>query len=87
MRQLVDKTPVSDLSDELEQYATQIYTCIKQLSENAALAIQTPRRLNKRDDAKDGKIVDYVNHWNQQGEVLAKQIVTWLDVGGSKYFD
>jgi len=28
-----------------------------------------------------------VNHWNHRTEISAKQIVAWLGVGGSKYFD
>ena len=28
-----------------------------------------------------------MNYWNQRAEVPAKQIVAWLGVGGSKYFD
>jgi hypothetical protein len=28
-----------------------------------------------------------VNYWNQRAEIPAKQIVAWLGVGGSKYFD
>jgi transposase InsO family protein len=28
-----------------------------------------------------------VNHWNHRTEIPAKQIVAWLGVGGSKYFD
>jgi putative transposase len=28
-----------------------------------------------------------VNYWNQRTEVPAKQIVVWLGIGGSKYFD
>ncbi len=28
-----------------------------------------------------------MNYWNQRAEISAKQIVAWLGVGGSKYFD
>jgi len=28
-----------------------------------------------------------VNYWTQRADVPAKQIVAWLGVGGSKYFD
>ncbi|MFN9464296.1 MAG: IS3 family transposase, partial [Planctomycetota bacterium] len=28
-----------------------------------------------------------MNHWNHRTEIPAKQIVAWLGVGGSKYFD
>jgi hypothetical protein len=28
-----------------------------------------------------------VNHWNYRPEIPDKQIVAWLGVGGSKYFD
>ena len=31
--------------------------------------------------------MDYVNYWNERAEIPAKQIVAWLGVGGSKFFD
>jgi transposase InsO family protein len=31
--------------------------------------------------------VDYVNYWKARAEVTAKQLVAWLGVGGSKYYD
>jgi putative transposase len=31
--------------------------------------------------------VDYVNYWRERAEIPAKQIVAWLGVGGSKFFD
>jgi len=31
--------------------------------------------------------VDYVNRWTERAEIPAKQIVAWLGVGGSKFFD
>ena len=72
MRHLVDKTPVSDLCDEFELQPTQIYTWIKQLTENAALAFQTTRQLNKQDDAKDRKINALEAKIQQKNEVVAE---------------
>ena len=47
LRHLVDKTPVSDLCDELGLHPTQFYTWQKQLIDNAALVYQTPRQWTK----------------------------------------
>jgi len=46
LRHLVDKTPVSDLSDEFGLQPTQIYAWQKQLTANAALAFESPRGLS-----------------------------------------
>ena len=42
--------------------------------------------VNRAHDSRD-LVVDYVNYWNQRADVPAKQIVAWLGIGGSKYFD
>ncbi len=72
MRHLVDKTPVSDLCDELGLQPTQIYAWQKQLAMNAALAFQTPRQAIKQDDAKDRKIIALEARIQQQKEVVAE---------------
>jgi putative transposase len=33
------------------------------------------------------QIVDYVHHWTTRAEISAKQIVVWLGIGGSKFYD
>lgn len=43
-RHLVDKEPVSDLCDEYKLQPSLVYTWLRQLLENASLALQTPNR-------------------------------------------
>ena len=57
LRHLILKTPVSDLCDEFGLHPTQIYTWQKQLSDSAAMVLQTPRQSTKQDDTKDRKIL------------------------------
>ena len=46
-RHVVDKAPVSDLCDEYKMQPSLIYTWLRQLLENAPLALQTPNRRRK----------------------------------------
>ena len=72
LRHLVDKTPVSDLCDELELHPTQFYTLQKQLTDNAALAFETQRQSKRADDAKDRKILALEAKIQQKSEVEAE---------------
>ena len=72
MRHLVDKTPVSDLCDELGLHPTQFYTWQKQLTENAAVTFQTQRQSKRADDAKDRKILALEAKIQQKNEVAAE---------------
>ena len=72
LRHLVDKTPVSDLCDELGLHPTQFYTWQKQLTENAAVAFETQRQSKRADDAKDRKILALEAKIQQKNEVVAE---------------
>ncbi|MFN6400363.1 MAG: transposase [Planctomycetota bacterium] len=72
LRHLVDKTPVSDLCDELGLHPTQFYTWQKQLTENAAVTFQTQRQSKRADDAKDRKILALEAKIQQKNEVVAE---------------
>ena len=71
-RFLVDKTPVSDLCDELGLQPTQIYTWQKQLFENADAAFAKPGRKPRRNDAKDKKIEALEAKIQLKNEVVAE---------------
>ncbi len=71
-RYLVDKTPVSDLCDELELQPTQIYAWQKQLFDNAGAAFAKPGRKPKVDDAKDKKIEALEAKIQLKNEVVAE---------------
>jgi len=69
---LVDKTPVSDLCDELGLQPTQIYQWQKQLFENADAAFAKTGRRHKKDDAKDKKIDALQAKIQLKNEVVAE---------------
>jgi len=71
-RYLVDKTPVSDLCDELGLQPTQVYAWQKQLFENAAAAFTKPGRKLNIDDAKDKKIQVLESKIQLKNEVVAE---------------
>jgi len=71
-RHLIDKVPVSDLSDEFGLQPTQIYTWQKQLFDNAALAFAKPGRKPPQDDAKDRKIKALQAKIQLKNEVVAE---------------
>lgn len=72
LRHLIDKTPFSDLCDELGLHPTQIYPWQKQLTDNAALVFQTPCQSTKQEDAKDRKIIALEAKIQQKNEVVAE---------------
>jgi transposase len=55
-RHLIDKVPISDLSDELKIQPTQIYDWLKKFFENGHLAFDNGRKSKAEEDAKDRKI-------------------------------
>ncbi len=70
-RYLVDKTPVSDLCDELGLQPTQIYQWQKQLFENADAAFARTRK-PRQDNAKDKKIEALQAKIQLKNEVVAE---------------
>ncbi len=71
-RYLVDRTPVSELCDELGLQPTQIYTWQKQLFDNADAAFAKPGRRPKVDDSKDRKIEALEAKIQLKNEVVAE---------------
>ena len=71
-RYLVDKTPVSDLCDELGLQPTQIYQWQKQLFDNAHVAFAKTGRIPKHDDTKDKKIEALEAKIQLKNEVVAE---------------
>ena len=71
-RYLVDRTPVSDLCDELGLQPTQIYTWQKQLFDNADAAFAKPGRNPKADNSKDRKIEALEAKIQLKNEVVAE---------------
>ena len=69
-RYLVDKTPVSDLCDELGLQPTQIYQWQKQLFDNADAAFGKMRK--RHDNAKDKKIEALQAKIQLENEVVAE---------------
>ncbi|MCE9530676.1 MAG: transposase [Planctomycetes bacterium] len=55
-RHLIDKTPVSDLCDELDIYPNQFYGWLKEFFENGHAAFDNGRKCKAVEDAKDKKI-------------------------------
>jgi transposase len=69
-RHLVEKTPVSDLCDELGLNPNVFYGWQKQLFENAAAAFQKTRR--RQADRRDQTIEKLETKLAQKNEVLAE---------------
>jgi transposase len=55
-RHLIDRVPISDLSDELDIQPTQLYDWLKKFFENGHSAFDTDRKSKADDNAKDEKI-------------------------------
>ena len=55
-RHLIDKVPISDLSDELDIQPTQLYDWLKRFFENGHAAFDSERQSKAVDNAKDQKI-------------------------------
>jgi len=69
-RHLLDKTPVSDLCDELGLNPNVLYTWQKQFFENGAAAFQKSR--GRQADRRDEKIEKLEAKLTQKNEVLAE---------------
>ena len=74
-RHLVEKTPISDLCDELGIHANQYYNWQKQLFENAAAAFQRrPNKANekRRQNAGERQIEQLEQKLQDRNEVVAE---------------
>ena len=54
-RHLIDKVPISNLSDEYDIQPTQLYDWLKKFFENGHAAFESDRRSKADDNAKDQK--------------------------------
>lgn len=73
-RHVADKTPVSDLADELEVQPTQIHLWIKQVLDQAEAAFaKTPGKARRVEDARDRQIAELKAKIAHQDAVLAQR--------------
>jgi len=71
-RHLVDKVPISDLCDELELHANQIYGWLKEFFDNGHAAFDNGRKSKAVEDAKDKKIEHLEAKLTRKNEVMAE---------------
>ena len=74
-RHLIEKTPVSDLCDEIGVHPNQYYNWQKQFFENGAAAFaRRPNKANvkRRQEADDRKIEDLEKKLQDRNEVVAE---------------
>ena len=71
-RHLIDKVPISDLSDELDLQPTQIYDWLKKFFENGHLAFENGRKSKSVEDAHGRKIEQLEAKLVRKNEVLAE---------------
>ena len=71
-RHLADKTPVSDLADELGVQPTLIHGWVKQVLDQAARAFDRPAASHRADDAKQRRISQLEEKLTTKNEVLAE---------------
>jgi transposase len=72
-RHLLEKTPVSDLCDQLGIHPTLFYRWQKDFFENGQAAFEhTGKRRKAEDDAKDRKIAALEDKLQRKNEVLAE---------------
>jgi len=73
-RHLLDKVPVSDLCDELQLHANQVYAWLKEFFENGHRAFDNGRKSKALDDAKDKKIDLLEAKLHKKNEVMVELI-------------
>ena len=71
-RHLLEKVPVSNLCDEFDLHATQIYTWLKEFFENGHAAFENGRKSKVEEDAKDRKIEQLEAKIQRKDSVLAE---------------
>ena len=71
-RHLLEKTPVSDLCDELGIIPNQFYQWQKQFFENGAAAFVNERSGRRAEDGKDRKIAHLEEKLLKKNEVMAE---------------
>jgi transposase len=71
-RHLIDKVPISDLSDELDIQPTQIYDWLKKFFENGHAAFDNDRKGKAVEDAQKHKIDQLEARLQRKDSVLAE---------------
>lgn len=71
-RHLLEKVPVSNLCDEFNLHATQIYTWLKEFFENGHAAFENGRKSKAEVDSKDRKIEQLEAKLQRKDSVLAE---------------
>ena len=71
-RHLIDKVPVSDLCDELDLHANQVYDWLKRFFENGYLAFANGRKSKAVEDAQQAKIQQLEAKVTRKNEVMAE---------------
>jgi transposase len=71
-RHLIDKVPISDLSDELKIQPTQIYDWLKKFFENGHAAFDNGRKGKAVEDAQKHKIDQLEAKLQRKDSVLAE---------------
>ena len=71
-RHLVDKVPISDLCDELDIHANQIYDWLKKFFENGHAAFDNGRQSKATEDANVEKIQRLEAKLVRKNEVMAE---------------
>jgi transposase len=71
-RHLLDKVPISQLCDELDLHANQIYDWLKKFFENGHLAFANGRKSRSVEDAQEQKIEQLQAKLARKNEVMAE---------------
>jgi transposase len=71
-RHLLEKVPVSNLCDEFDLHATQVYTWIKEFFENGHAAFDNGRKSKVEEDANKRKIEQLEAKIQRKDSVLAE---------------
>ena len=71
-RHLIDKVPISDLCDELDIHANQIYDWLKKFFENGHAAFDNGRKSQAAEDANVEKIQRLEAKLTRKNEVMAE---------------
>ena len=71
-RHLLEKVPISNLCDEFDLHATQLYTWLKEFFENGHTAFENGRKTKLEVDSKDRKIEQLEAKLQRKDSVLAE---------------
>lgn len=71
-RHLVEKVPISDLSDQFQLHPNQLYSWLKEFFENGHAAFDNGRKAKASDNAKDEQIQKLQAKIQRKDEVLAE---------------